>query len=330
MIKFSIVVPIFNVERYLKECVDSLINQTFSNIEIILVDDGSTDLSSTLCDNFVNQDKRIRVIHKKNGGLVSARIAGALAASGDYICCVDGDDYIPLNYIENFFKVANVYSPDIICSGYNLKSEKKCIEKAIPYRYGYYSKKEIEAEIYPDLIQNANASYFSPNLWSKAFKKDLYVRQQQAVDPRIKIGEDGACVIPCIYYATSIYIMPECMYYYRYNESSMTKNKKAFDWRGPKLIAEHILNQIDINQFDFQEQLYRKIVHELFSVVISQFNRKESYRTVVRDIRQKLKEPIYKEAIKCANFKGKAGKIALFALKYQCMLVMKIYHSIKK
>ena len=89
--KFSVIVPIYNVEKYLGECIESLINQTFKNIEIILIDDGSPDNSPKICDEYAEKDNRIKVIHKENGGVTSARKVGANAATGDYIVCVDAD-----------------------------------------------------------------------------------------------------------------------------------------------------------------------------------------------------------------------------------------------
>ena len=90
--KISIVVPVYNIERYIERCIESLVSQTYRNIEIILVDDGSEDASGCICDRYAGRDSRIRVIHKENGGLVSARTAGGMQATGDYVCSVDGDD----------------------------------------------------------------------------------------------------------------------------------------------------------------------------------------------------------------------------------------------
>ena len=100
--RYSIIVPIYKIEQYITQCIESIIHQTYKNIEIILVDDGSDDNCPVICDEYALKDDRIKVIHKENGGLVSARKAGALEATGDYICCVDGDDYIAENYIEEF------------------------------------------------------------------------------------------------------------------------------------------------------------------------------------------------------------------------------------
>ncbi|MBQ0054651.1 MAG: glycosyltransferase family 2 protein [Synergistaceae bacterium] len=329
--KFSIIVPIYNVEKYLEQCVDSLICQTYRDIEIILVDDGSPDRCPQMCDEYALKDAKIKVIHKANGGLVSARQAGTEIATGDYIVPVDGDDWVVSNYVEKFAEAAEKYNADIICCGYYKAFEdNRNLAVFMPDRAGFYSREDIEREIFPKLIQKADTTYFSPNLWCKAFKRELYITQQMKVNPKIKIGEDGACTIPCIYNANSLSIIPECLYYYRQNPKAMTKNKKAFPWNGPELIQKHLERTIDISKFDFKEQLYRKTVHELFSVVVSQFYRKEPYFGIVSDIKQQLDKEVYSGAIQKAKFSGSAkAKLMHFALKCRVMWLIWLYSRVK-
>lgn len=326
---FSIVVPVYRVEKYLDACVESIRNQTYHNLEIILVDDGSPDTCPAMCDAFARIDSRIRVIHKTNGGSNSARKAGAAIAYGDYVCCVDSDDEIALDYIERFAEAAREHHPDIICSGHCIMTGTKKRERLLPNRLGFYSRADMEREIFPQLIQTGNATYFSPTLWAKAFRTSIYQEQQRKLNDSLKIGEDGACTICCVYSAQSMYILPECKYYYRSSDSSMTKSSKAFDWNGPKLIAEHLQKQVDMMQFDFQEQLYRKIVHELFTVVKSQFNRNEAYDVITKDIKVHLQDPVYNQAIRNASFSGFSGKLALFALKYRVFWLIKLFNEMR-
>lgn len=110
----SIVVPVYNVENYIDRCVTSIVNQTYSNIEIILVDDGSTDSSSLKCDNWKQKDSRIKVIHKKNGGLSDARNAGVKEVTGEYVCFVDSDDWISKSFVEILYRVAFETNSDIV------------------------------------------------------------------------------------------------------------------------------------------------------------------------------------------------------------------------
>jgi glycosyltransferase involved in cell wall biosynthesis len=327
---FSVIVPIYNVEKYLKQCVESILNQTYKNFELILVDDGSFDNCPAICDRYEEKDDRVRVIHKTNGGLVSARKAGALVATGDYVVCVDGDDWVDEQCLEHYALIMQNYSPDLIVSVSvaAFEDETQNRTNSLPYRKGYYDKEHIKNEIYPLLIQNEYANYFVPTIWAKAYRANLYKKQQLAVSNQIKIGEDGACTIPYVYHAESLYITDAVTYYYRQNPSSMTKVKKAFSWSGPELIHKHIQNQVTIDEWNFREQLYRKTAHELFTVVVTQFNRNESYNTVVKDIKKNLKSEIYAESIKKAKFKSLNGKMAVFAMKYGIWFLIKVYSKI--
>ena len=146
-IKISIIVPVYNVADYIRECLDSLVNQTYQNIEIILVDDGSTDLSGQICDEYAKKDRRIIVFHKTNGGLVSARKAGIRIATGEYVTYVDSDDWININAYEELVKIVIEYHPDIIA--YDFIKEYSCfsVERRQPLQGGLYSKERFFVEV---------------------------------------------------------------------------------------------------------------------------------------------------------------------------------------
>ena len=109
----SVIVPVYNVENYLKRCLDSIINQTYQNIEIILIDDGSTDNSGNLCEDYKKIDNRIKVVHKTNGGLSDARNTGIKKAKGKYITFVDSDDYVEYDYVEYLYNLIKKYDTNI-------------------------------------------------------------------------------------------------------------------------------------------------------------------------------------------------------------------------
>ena len=118
----SVIIPIYNVEQYLKECLESVINQTYRNLEIILVDDGSKDKSGKICDEYKNKDERIKVVHKENGGLSDARNAGMKIATGKYIQFIDSDDFIDKDMIETLYNLIIENEADIsMCSNYYFK-----------------------------------------------------------------------------------------------------------------------------------------------------------------------------------------------------------------
>lgn len=328
---FSIIVPIYNVALFLPECLESICNQTYTEFEAILVDDGSTDNSAEICDAYAERDQRLQVIHKQNGGQTSARWAGVREARGEYIVCIDGDDWVSLDYLAVFQKELEKNHSDIVCCGFFYSDGCTHKKMPLPNRKGYYAKDDIEKEIYPILIHTKQAQYFSPSQWAKVFRRELYWRQAQQVNTDIRIGEDVACTIPCIYYADSMTLLSECLYYYRNNDNSMTRSKKPFDWEGPRLIAEHLEKQIDPSKGDFQEQIYRITAHSLFSVIITQFYRNESIQIIKDDIRKHLGELYYAKALEKCRFSGSIkAKMMHYAMKHRMFWLMKIYAKHKK
>ena len=158
---FSIIVPVYKAEKYLDDCIKSLLKQTITDFEVILVDDGSPDRSGEICDDYSEKYKFIKTIHKKNEGLVSARKAGAKVAVGKYIVCVDSDDWVDDGYLEKFYTIIKRFQPDIICSGMKRVFGEKSKKVQIKQRSGFYSKSQIEEEIFPILIQGENGSTLS-------------------------------------------------------------------------------------------------------------------------------------------------------------------------
>lgn len=221
----SVIVPIYNVELYLRQCIESVCNQTFKDLEIILVDDGSTDSSGKICDEFAKKDKRIIVIHQENQGLVNARKAGLEAASKAYISYVDGDDWIEPNMYDELYQKITRESVDVVmCGHYNdtgdIKTEVFCnfVEKK-------YSEEELMNSIYPQML--IGEEFFEwklfPSLWAKLFRREKFIAFQMNVDPRITIGEDAACTFPYFLNINGICIVNKCLYHYRQHASSMIK-----------------------------------------------------------------------------------------------------------
>ena len=176
----SIIVPVYNVEPYIKKCIDSIVAQSYENIEIILVDDGSTDASGAICDNCAKKDKRTKVIHKKNGGVSSARNAGLEATKGDYISFVDGDDALRSDYIDNLYEDIVRTGADISICGFrrfNESGETTCSEADFT---GVVSS----AEAMTLLLENK----FYPAPWGKLFKKKVF--EKIRYNEQYTYGED--------------------------------------------------------------------------------------------------------------------------------------------
>ena len=301
-VKFSIIIPIYNVDIYLRDCINSVLNQSYCNFEMILVDDGSTDECPSICDFYEKMDNRVKVIHKMNGGLVSARKAGIEIATGDYAICVDSDDWISDEYLMTVSEIIENNNPDIVCFPYYEVTGSKIAVKHINRRLGFYSRNQIENELFPSLINSWDGKSFPPSIWSKVYRMSIYREEQLCVDSRIKIGEDHACVYPCICKADSLYITDTPLDYYRRNDISMTKDRKSFPWNGPELIDIHHRNRITLTQFHMQEQISRRTVHALMNVVKTQFYREEDYSSISKEIQMKLLCPTYQQALNMSIF----------------------------
>ncbi len=222
----SVTVPVYNVAKYLPQCIESICNQTYEALEIILVDDGSTDESGSICDRYAQEDARITVIHKKNGGLVSARKAGLAIAHGEYVSCVDSDDWVELDMIQRLMDMESATNADMIafagyeeCNGYRGTKENTVMEGL------YQTKKQLE-EIYARMLMNGN--FFEPGIstyiWNKFFKRSLLEKYQMKVSDAISYGEDTACVYPCILAAGSVCVTNLYLYHYRVRQDSIVRN----------------------------------------------------------------------------------------------------------
>lgn len=218
MVEISIIVPVYNVEKYLNKCVDSIIKQTFTNWELILVDDGSTDNSGLLCDKFVKKDKRIRVIHKKNGGLSEARNYGIDMSKGNFLIFVDSDDYIDKNMCSILLKKLKENNADIVsCNFYKVFDNKILLNSMFVKGEKIFLKDEILREYFLNLFPDIFAT------WNKIYKKELFVNNEIRF-PIGRLHEDIATTYKLYYYANKIVVINKPLYYYVQRKSSIMNN----------------------------------------------------------------------------------------------------------
>ena len=227
MVELSVIVPIFNVEKYLPQCVESILNQTYNKLEIILVDDGSTDSCGAMCNDYAKRDKRVKVLHKNNGGLVSARKAGIEIAQGNYITYVDGDDWLSPNTYEVLMRYILETKADIVTAGFieDFRTvQRNYIDTMKP---GYYNNELLYKYFYHTMLYDKSTgdSGIRPNVWSKIFSREVIFDCQMSVDERINYGEDMACTYPALLKAQSIYVTDKCLYHYRRRADSITGEK---------------------------------------------------------------------------------------------------------
>jgi len=221
----SVIIPIYNVAAYLHQCIQSICTQSFKSIEIILVNDGSTDESRIICEYFARLDERIHLINQKNKGLVSARKAGLKKAQGNYVLYVDGDDWLYPNCVEKLILASCGGNSDVVLAGFSREFVGKEVTVAPKIRPGTYLTNDIEQNIFPNMIFDVNTcSNGMPTYsWGKLFKRELLEKFQYPVPDSITVGEDTVVTYPVLANSNKLSVIHEPVYFYRQREQSMLK-----------------------------------------------------------------------------------------------------------
>lgn len=260
----SVIIPVYNVERYLSRCIESVINQTYRDLEIILIDDGSTDSSGTICDDYAQKDSRIIVIHQKNRGLSAARNSGLDIAKGEYIGFVDSDDFISLNFYKILYDALNETNSDLsFC-----KVEKFLNIQDIKEDLNSYIPKEYNSINFIEEFTYAKDTVYCVVVWNKLYKKYLWNTLRF---PEGKICEDEFVWYKCIFNSKKICEVDLAMYYYFIREDSII-NKSYNEFPLKKEIAylealedrikfskENKLNNFLKRTLEYRNKLLRKI-----------------------------------------------------------------------
>lgn len=211
----SVIIPVYNVENYIEASIKSVIEQSYKNIEIILVNDGSTDNSGKICDSFAALDNRIKVIHKSNSGVSAARNSGIESASGDYICFIDSDDYVTADYVKHMYDVAEKYNSDITTSNqYKIWNDGKVVE--LFKRNAPYGSVIVKSgtETLSDMLYGKTCY---ATCCCKLYKKEIF---KNIRFPEYRMGEDSFTMYKCFLAADSVAHLYQPDYYYVQHESS--------------------------------------------------------------------------------------------------------------
>jgi len=263
MIKVSVIVPVYNVDKYLKKCLDTLINQTLKEIEIICVNDGSTDNCKKIINEYAEKDSRIIIINQDNQGLSVARNNGMTIAKGEFLGFVDSDDWVDLNFFETLYESAKKYDADIACCGFSrvYESSRSRTKVKIAHEDVY----ETVAEKYriADIPRMAH-------VFNKIYKRSEIEKLNLLFEPGVYF-EDSPFVIRALFYMKKMAATPATYYYYRANENSIMRGEQTDK------------KQVDIlharkNFIDFARKHYircndkyfmqRKITHKLFGIPV--------------------------------------------------------------
>ncbi len=281
--KISVIVPVYNVENYLKDCIESVINQTYKNIEIILVDDGSTDNSGRICDEYAKNDKRINVIHKKNGGLSSARNTGLDVASGDYIMFLDSDDLFLPSSCELMLKEIEDKIADYVIGNYQNCTEEGELWDFPVFDINKYKEFKLDIKDYKNSFFIMNSSACN-KIFRTSFLKKLNMRFVEGVP-----AEDAIFTTHCFIKSKNVYYIPDVMYLYRQRNvaSSISTSCSANYFFGIskayRIIYENFKNNNEIN---FYRCFYAKsMTYMLYKFIDSKLLSDEERLEVLADMR---------------------------------------------
>lgn len=256
----SVIVPVYGVEAYLEECIQSILDQTYCNLEIILVDDGANGREPEICDQYVEKDNRIQVIHKENEGLVAARKSGLEKATGEYVAFVDGDDFLQPDYYERMMKIVEDVEPDLVAVGitktYEDGKEEQIIQSIADGTY--------EGDQLMTLFRNmncVNGTFYEPGIFPstclKIYRRDLLEKILATVPNTIRMGEDAAITYPYLLNCHKVAVASSiCGYYYRMVPDSMTTRADASLFTGSSALYAHLFPYYQVASDEcIQEQL---------------------------------------------------------------------------
>ena len=332
----SIIIPVYNVENYLERCVNSALAQTCQSIEIILVDDGSSDNCPEICDRYAKEYSQIKVIHKKNGGLASARNAGLAIANGEFIFFLDSDDWITSNTIEELIAIAIENQVDFVrfrpmYAGWpNHEDGDLCdFGTESGMAEGLYDRKKIEEEILPRLFATPQLTMgVIVAAWRSLYRKDFLNQNNLKFDENVRYSEDSIFSAKVVWNTKSFYYLDgPRYYYYSFNSTSIIRSFKEDRWESCKnLMTCFDNNFLAIDGYDFSEQLW---LQKIFCVVHALNQRKMIGDMKLREIycRKICKDPITVLSFKHLNLVKVHWKlkIILLLIKFQrCKLLARI------
>lgn len=307
--------------KFLPQCVDSICQQKGADIEIILVDDGSTDDSLKICEKYAQKDGRIQVIHKNNGGLISAKKEGLRHANGKYIGFVDGDDWVDDTMYERLLNAAVLNQSDIVISDNFVEFPSRVIKIKQGISFGVYDKQRLIEDVYPNIAFKGDLHNLgvSPSLCTKIFKKELLMKHQFAVDEIIKGGEDAACTYPCLLQADKMVYVEECYaYHYRVHGESMTHKKAEINIDERVVLLNHLYRCFNAYNYPGLERQLALYASSVVEAMVYNFVKCGWYRDEnrVSELTKKVTDCMVWQKILCLNKKEKLPEATVNTIEY--------------
>ena len=250
--RLSIIIPVYNSEEYIHECVDSVLAAINSKCEILLIDDGSTDGCGSICDTYAKKYDCIKVLHKENGGVASARQMGVNNSSGEYVTFVDNDDWVDADMYKRMMEEVGKHDADVVICNMIRESvgAKTLLPSFVPD--GVYETESLENDFFSAMLFDFNISVprISPSLCNKVFRKTIIEKVINSVDLEANFGEDALCSYPALLDCKKVVVMNEAFYHYRYHQCSVSNvyDEKLFD--KVLFLYEELKKQLDLRDYD--------------------------------------------------------------------------------
>lgn len=222
----SVVIPVHNSEKYLARCIESLLNQTYQKMEILLINDGSTDHSGSICNKYTEEYSKILTFHQKNLGANAARKKGILCAQGEYIAFVDSDDWVETDFFEILMSSIIKENADMITSNVIQDTKGRLEIQTSAIKPGKYTKKDIDEKIFPNMIYDdvVRKPGIFAYLWGKILIREQLLDSMKDLDDRLVYGEDGAIIFPMLAKINNLMVIDYAGYHYVQHDTSMTHN----------------------------------------------------------------------------------------------------------
>lgn len=314
----SVIVPVYNVEKYLYKSIKSICNQTYKNIEIILINDGSTDMSYEICERLRCEDQRITVINQSNQGVSAARNIGINHSQGKYIYFMDADDYIEQDMLQNMRKIYEKYTTDIVICGYYFETQinDKINKYEVRYKEVFYEDRD---QLRKDFVKLWDKSLMY-NIWNKLYKKDIIIKNKLRF-PNYSMGEDLEFNKEYVRICKSVFVLDKCYYHYiRERQKSATTGyvKNWFDIRSEE--NERLKKYFcDFNVYNDEgrEYLSRRYIERIIGCIENEFNINNNSKLIdkLKEINKILNSDGTKEAVMLAKPKSISMKLMLIPIK---------------
>jgi glycosyltransferase involved in cell wall biosynthesis len=333
MKKVSVIVPVYNSEKFLRKCVNSILQQTYYNIELILVNDGSTDSSGDICNYYAEIDDRVRVLHQENMGVSNARNAGIYHATGDYLQFVDSDDFIDSNMTETLVVAIEKNSASLVICGYKRidSSTGVCIQNNCSSKVGFYSFNEML-----NIFDYLYIRFLINSPCNKLFRTQI-IKDNSILYPKgIELGEDLLFNLDFIKKSTGFQIIPECPYnYIKYKKGgTLTGKRRTNLYDNQKMLFEKTISLYkEMESYSYQinnlEKFYSKrilgiVLHIADSYSLKDFN---SYLKTTKNIREDL---VFNKTMKSIKVTSPQEKLLKFLMENKMLFAIFFYAKAKQ